>query len=59
MDTFSLFIDRLPIEMSWDWLLQIFRGEKEVTNVYVSQKRRSTHNYRFGFVRFRKLEEAR
>ena len=47
------------MEMNWNWLLQIFRGEGEVTDVYVSQKRKSNYDYRFGFVRFKKLEEAR
>ena len=58
-DAYSLFINGLPLEMTWDWLMQIFRGEGEVTDVYVSQKRRRFNNYRFGFVRFKKLEEAR
>ena len=58
-DAVSLFIYGLPMEMTWDWLLQIFRGEGEVTDVHVSHKRRSKYDHRFGFVRFKKLEEAR
>ena len=27
--TWSLFIDGLPIEMTWDWLLQIFKGKRK------------------------------
>ena len=56
---YSLFIDDLPKEMTWDWLLQIFRGEGKVIDVFVSHKRRRKNDCRFGFVRFRKLEEAK
>ena len=38
--------------------MQIFRGEGEVSDVYVSHKRRRFNNSKFGFVRFKKLEEA-
>ena len=38
--------------------MQIFRGEGEVTDVYVSHKRRRFGCSKFGFVRFKKLEEA-
>ena len=54
----SLFIDGLPREMTWDWLEQIFRGEGEISNVFISHKRRSKSDDRFGFVRFKRLEEA-
>ena len=57
-EAFSLFIDGLPWEMNWSWLLQIFIGEGEVSDVYVSHKRRRFNNSKFGFVRFKKLEEA-
>ena len=56
---FSLFVDGLPLEMSWDWLQQIFRGEGDIIDVYVSKKIRRRSDCRFGFVRFRKLEEAK
>ena len=68
---FSLFIDGLPKEMTRDWLLHIFRGEGVVSNVYifweegvvsdvyVSSKRRRFHDYRFGFVRFELLVDAK
>ena len=55
----TLFIDGLPMEMTWDWLLQIFKGEGEIIDVYVSQKRRRNNDCQFGFVRFKKLDEAR
>ena len=55
---YSLFIDGLPWEMTWDWLLHIFSGEGEVSNVYVSKKRRRFNDSRFGFVRYKKLEEV-
>ena len=47
------------MEMTWDWLLQIFMGEGEVIDVYVSQKRRKNNDCWFGFIRFKKLEETR
>ena len=56
---YSLFIDELSMKMTWDWLLQIFRGEGEIIDVYVSRKRRSKNNCRFGFVHFKKSEEAK
>ena len=59
MGVWTLFIDDLPTEMTWDWLLQIFRAEGEVVDVFVSQRRRLKSNRRFGFVRFKNLEEAR
>ena len=57
--SWTLFVDGLPIEMTWDWLLQIFKGEGEITKVFVLQKRRHNCHWHFGFVRFKKLEEAR
>ena len=58
-EAISLFIDGLPTEMTWDWLIQIFRGEGEVTNIFVSQKKRSNYDCCFGFVCFKELEEAK
>ena len=55
----TLFVDGLPMEMTWEWLLQIFRGEGEVVDVFVLQRWRQNSIGRFGFVRFKKLEEAR
>ena len=37
-DPISLFIDDLPLDMAWVWLLQIFRGEGEVVDGFVSHK---------------------
>ena len=58
-DAFSLFVDGLPLEMSWDWLLQVFRGIGEICDVFVSHKIRRNKECRFGFVRFKYLEDAR
>ena len=55
---YSLFIDGLPWKITWDWLLDIFRGEGEVLDVYVSKKRRRFNGSRFGFVRYKNLEKA-
>ena len=57
-DAFSLYIDGLPMEMTWDWLLKIFRGEREVIDVHVSQKRRRNNNCWFGLFGFKKLDKA-
>ena len=54
-----MFVDGLPLEMTWDWLQQIFRGEGDITDVYVSKKKRRSRDCRFGFVRFKKVEEAK
>ena len=56
--TYTLFIDDLPWEMSWVWLKQLFRGEGEVIDVFISQKRRRYSNGKFGFIRFKELEEV-
>ena len=58
-DAVSLFIDGFPMEMTCDWLLQIFKGEGEVTDVFVSQKKRENYYCRFGFVRFKELEKGK
>ena len=58
-DAVSLFIDGLPKEMTWRWLLHIFREVGVVSDVCVSQKKRISHACRLGFVRFEKVEEAR
>ena len=58
-EAFSLFVDGLPLEMSWDWLLQVFRGIGEICDVFVSHKIRRNKECRFGFVRFKYLEDAR
>ena len=55
----SLFVDGLPLEMTWDGLLQIFRGEGEILEAFVSQKMSHKCDCRFGFVRFKRLDEAR
>ena len=54
----SLFVDGLPRDMSWDWLMQIFSGEGEIIDVFVSKKIRRFSGSRFAFVRFKKVEEA-
>lgn len=55
----SLFIDGLPKDMTREWLLQIFKKEGEILDVYVSPKRRHNNVCWFGFVRFKRVEEAR
>ena len=44
--------------MNWSWLRQIFRGEGKVSDVYVSHKNRRFYNCKFGFVRYKTIEEA-
>ena len=58
VNSVSLFVDGLPWEMSWDWLMQIFSGEGEIIDVFVSKKRRRFSGSCFGFVQFKKVEEA-
>ena len=35
-EVYTLFIDGLPMEMTWNWLLQIFKREGEVNDIFVS-----------------------
>ena len=53
----TLFVDELPWEMSRDWLRNIFRGEGEAIDIYLTDKRQFNDS-RFDFVHFKKLEEA-
>ena len=55
---YSLFVNGLPWEMTWRWLQQIFKGEGEVIDIYVSRKARWFNICKFGFVRFKMLDEA-
>ena len=54
----TLFMDNFPEEMCWEWLLQIFRIEGRIVDVYVSHKKRKKDKSAFGFVRFRVKKEA-
>ena len=38
--------------------MQIFRGEEEVVDVFISHNRRKSNASQFGFVRFKKMEET-
>ena len=44
--------------MTWDWLLQLFKFEGQVIEVFVSQKRQKNNDNRFDFVRYNTREEA-
>ena len=44
--------------MTWDWLYQLFKFEGQVVDVYVSHKMRKNTDSCFGFVRFKRKEEA-
>ena len=57
-DAVFLFVDGLPMEMTWKWLLQILKGKGDIIDVYVLRKRRSNNAGQFGFVHFKSLEEA-
>ncbi|KAH7834410.1 hypothetical protein Vadar_015680 [Vaccinium darrowii] len=57
-DMFTLFVDNLPRDMDAEWLRQIFSSFGRVEDVYIPSKRSSTFNTKFGFVRFKRNEEA-
>ena len=57
-EVFTLFINGLPWEIPWERLSHLFREQGEVSDVYVSKKRRQFNGSRFGFVRYKHLEEV-
>ena len=54
----TIFIDNLPEDMTRDWLLQLFKFEGTVVDVYLSHRRRKRYRTPFGFVRYRWKAEA-
>ena len=56
---FSRFVDNLPRSMDKEWLWQLFQFEGSVVDAYISYKKRKNIENRFGFVRFKKIEEVR
>ncbi|KAH7852824.1 hypothetical protein Vadar_029715 [Vaccinium darrowii] len=57
-DLFTVFVDNLPRDMDAGWLRQIFSSFGRVVDVFIPLKRSSGFNTKFGFIRFKKKEEA-
>ncbi|KAH7847538.1 hypothetical protein Vadar_027312 [Vaccinium darrowii] len=55
---FTIFVDNLPKSMDVGWLRQLFRPYGCVEDVYMPCKRSSSFNTKFGFIRFKRREEA-
>lgn len=55
---FTVFVDNLPKSMNVGWLRQLFNPFGCVKDVFIPNKRSSFYNTKFGFVRFKKREEA-
>ena len=56
--THSVFVDNLPESMSRGWLWQLFSGDGEVVDVFISRKERRLSKAPFGFVRFTRRGQA-
>ena len=57
-NSFSVFVDNLPLSMTASWLGQIFRYEGDIIDVFLSRKKRSTTRNPFAFVRFSNKRDA-
>ncbi|KAG5547375.1 hypothetical protein RHGRI_013160 [Rhododendron griersonianum] len=55
---FTVYVDNLPKSMDVGWLRQLFTPFGRVEDVYMPSKRSSSFNTKFGFVRFKRREEA-
>ncbi|KAH7846637.1 hypothetical protein Vadar_016320 [Vaccinium darrowii] len=57
-DLFTVFADNLPQDMDAGWLRQIFSSFGRVVDVFIPLKRSLGFKTKFGFIRFKKKEEA-
>lgn len=55
---FMIFVDNLPKPMDVGWLRQLFSPFGNVLDVCMPSKRSASFNTKFGFVRFKRREEA-
>ncbi|CAO2827764.1 unnamed protein product [Amaranthus hypochondriacus] len=55
----TLFLDHLPRGISREWVYDIFSDCGKVDDTYISKKVRMNTSDGFGFVRYRKMEDAR
>ncbi|KAI8562176.1 hypothetical protein RHMOL_Rhmol03G0014500 [Rhododendron molle] len=54
----TVYVDNLPKSMDVGWHRQLFIPFGRVEDVYMPSKRSSSYNTKFGFVRFKRREEA-
>ena len=54
----SVFVNNLPPNIHWRWLLTIFQHHRKILDVFIPKKR-SNRGRKFGFVRFADPYEAR
>lgn len=55
----SLFVDCIPFDLTPSWLITFFEGVGRVDDVFLSKNARNFTKDAFGFVRFRRLQDAR
>ncbi|XP_058202534.1 uncharacterized protein LOC131316969 [Rhododendron vialii] len=55
---FTVYVDNLPKSMDVGWLRQLFTPFGRVEDIFMPSKRSSSFNTKFGFVRFKRREEA-
>ncbi|MED6106000.1 hypothetical protein PIB30_000786 [Stylosanthes scabra] len=57
-NTFSFFVDNLPLDASIRWLWKVFSRFGRVKDIYLSRKVRKSNPLKFAFIRFRTKEDA-
>ncbi|MED6191981.1 hypothetical protein PIB30_005799 [Stylosanthes scabra] len=57
-NSFSVFVDNLPLDTTTQWLWKAFNSTGKVVDVYLSRKFRARNPLRFAFVRYRSREEV-
>lgn len=58
MDLVSLYVDNIPTGVDVAWLRSIFNNHGQVIEAFIPVNRVSKYNTKFGFVRFKTMEEA-
>ena len=51
MESFSVFVNNIPLCVHWRWLQKIFSHHGKVVDVFIPKKR-NVGGKKFGFVRF-------
>ena len=58
MNSYTVFVDNLPMSMTTSWLWQICGFEGRVVDVFLSRKKRASKPFPFAFVRFLNKQDA-
>ncbi|MED6173107.1 hypothetical protein PIB30_056245 [Stylosanthes scabra] len=57
-ETFSIFVDNLPYDVTRTWLWEAFSSTGRVVDVYLSRKIRKSNQLGFAFIRYKSKEEV-